>query len=157
MSVSELMAQHMGRKALLHFSVFFILVVSSVERDLSFYGWDEYNSEYQRYYSPAEAHTRRQIFEMNLELIKGMSSFAQSVLTLLMWTQVHNADPSKSWYAAVNEFTDWTEEEFRYRRASGLAEGFEWTIGISGAGLSLLLYYPLPHLSSPCNRVTLQP
>jgi len=70
------------------------------ERDLSKYTYEQYMKEFQKpgiaVAVPAEA------FAKNLEHIRK-----------------HNADASKTWFATVNEFTDWTTEEFRKLRANG--------------------------------------
>jgi len=72
------------------------------ERDFTNYTFEQYLAEFSKLpkqYGASDYNsydTRKQIFMSNLELIKQ-----------------HNADQSKSWYATVNEFTDWTDEEFR--------------------------------------------
>jgi len=49
-----------------------------------------------------EEHVKRQqIFNEHLDIIRE-----------------HNSDPSKTWFLAVNEFTDWSPEEFRATRTS---------------------------------------
>ena len=57
-------------------------------------------TEFDRSYATVEEQVHReQVFLKNLELIKR-----------------HNTDPSKTWYATVNEYADWTNEEFRAHR-----------------------------------------
>jgi hypothetical protein len=69
------------------------------ERDLSGYSYDLYENEFGRNHVGDERIKRKQIFNTNLDAIR-----------------THNADPSKSWFAAVNEFTDLTRDEFKARQ-----------------------------------------
>merc|ERR1719414_1031424 len=62
------------------------------ERDLSGYTFEEYQIEFK---NGANGQERRPIFEHNLKLINQ-----------------HNANPKKTWFATVNQFTDMTGEEF---------------------------------------------
>lgn len=75
------------------------------ERDLTTYSFEHYSSEFGESAGgsaaggPPERAARRAAFEANLELIRG-----------------HNAEASKAWFAGVNEFTAWSNSEFRARR-----------------------------------------
>lgn len=79
------------------------------ERDLGEYTFEQFEREFpQRLYSsassgwtPQASELRRSVFEANLELMRA-----------------HNADPDKTWFAAPNEFADWTNREFRAARTS---------------------------------------
>ena len=66
-----------------------------MERDLNNYTYEDYVKEFAK----TSSEERRASFESNLELIKG-----------------HNSQIGKSWWATVNNFTDWTNEEFRAQR-----------------------------------------
>eukprot|EP01103_Thecamoeba_quadrilineata_P017904 TRINITY_DN6554_c0_g1_i1.p1 TRINITY_DN6554_c0_g1~~TRINITY_DN6554_c0_g1_i1.p1 ORF type:complete len:379 (+),score=61.64 TRINITY_DN6554_c0_g1_i1:60-1196(+) len=73
------------------------------------YDFQDYVQEYRRNYpTPAEELFRKEVFEARLNVIRK-----------------HNADPSFSWKRGVNEFSDWTEEEFRrllgYNKVLGYA------------------------------------
>jgi len=70
------------------------------ERDLSNYTYEMFVQEFGS--TMMVGLPRRQIFEENLALIRQ-----------------HNADSSKTWFATVNEYTDWTNEEFRAHRTMG--------------------------------------
>jgi cathepsin L len=76
------------------------------ERDLVGYVHERYLIEFQKHYLPEESHRRKEIFEQNLRRIRE-----------------HNADPSKTWFATVNEFTDWTKEEFRAKKLGRIPDG----------------------------------
>lgn len=71
------------------------------ERDLNGYTYDAYVQEFHKDVDlmGLQGQSRREIFETNLQQIR-----------------THNADPSKTWFATVNEFTDWKFEEFTARR-----------------------------------------
>lgn len=73
------------------------------ERDLSYYTFEMYKEEFKEFgkqqYSTDEHQDRQQIFSANLALMRE-----------------HNADPAKTWFATVNEFSDWTNQEFRAHR-----------------------------------------
>jgi len=62
------------------------------ERELSGYSYTQYVAEFAK--NAVDA-SREAIFNDNMALIRQ-----------------HNADESKTWFAAPNEFTDWTNEEF---------------------------------------------
>lgn len=66
------------------------------ERDFSRYTYIDYIKEFGKNSNDA---ARETIFDENLALILK-----------------HNADESKTWFATVNEFTDWTNGEFRAQR-----------------------------------------
>jgi cathepsin L len=63
------------------------------ERDLKGYSYADYLAEFGKV---ANGNDQEAVFQANLELIK-----------------THNANPSKTWFATVNQFTDMTNEEFR--------------------------------------------
>jgi len=65
------------------------------ERDFIGYTYDQYLAEFGK---NADS-SREQIFSENMAFLLK-----------------HNADESKSWFATVNEFSDWTNEEFRAKR-----------------------------------------
>jgi len=65
------------------------------ERDLSEYTYEHYQKEFNKV---ADAQ-RKEIFEQNMEFIR-----------------THNAQEDKTWFATVNEFADWDNEEFRAHR-----------------------------------------
>eukprot|EP00928_Gymnodinium_smaydae_P060897 TRINITY_DN4478_c0_g1_i1.p1 TRINITY_DN4478_c0_g1~~TRINITY_DN4478_c0_g1_i1.p1 ORF type:complete len:396 (-),score=108.36 TRINITY_DN4478_c0_g1_i1:170-1315(-) len=69
------------------------------ERDLDGYTYEQYLKEFDK--TPSNGIGSEKVFLDNLELIRRQ-----------------NADPEKTWFATVNEFTDWTNEEFRARRVS---------------------------------------
>lgn len=79
------------------------------ERDLSSYTYEQYEREFpaRRWSSLATGWTaqvgelRQSTFESNLAVMRA-----------------HNADANKTWFAAPNEFTDWTNDEFRAARTS---------------------------------------
>jgi len=77
------------------------------ERDLSKYTYELYLKEFRGVAGSLTAPdpVRQRVFERNLALIRQQ-----------------NADPAKSWFATVNEFTDWTNEEFRARRTGRRAD-----------------------------------
>jgi|EP00927_Polykrikos_kofoidii_P011672 cathepsin L len=58
-----------------------------------------YIQEFRKQYSSEEVRQRQEVFENNFKQICDF-----------------NADTSKTWFASVNEFTDWTNDEFRARR-----------------------------------------
>jgi len=62
------------------------------------YTFEQYQAEFQRTYSPEEFSLRQSIFERKLKAIRE-----------------HNANPTNTWKAGVNHFTDRTEGEFRTR------------------------------------------
>ena len=68
------------------------------------YSFQQFRSEFSKSYEEGEAAQRQAIFEANLRKI-----------------QSHNADYKSgfhSWYMAVNQFADWSEEEFSAIRAT---------------------------------------
>jgi len=65
------------------------------ERDFAGYSYADYCAEYGKNAVP----NREAIFNKNLAMV-----------------QQHNADSTKTWFATVNEFTDWTLDEFRAQR-----------------------------------------
>jgi cathepsin L len=65
------------------------------ERNLSGYTYADYVAEFGK----NSDSSREAIFNQNMALILK-----------------HNADESKTWFATVNDFSDWTNEEFRARR-----------------------------------------
>lgn len=75
------------------------------ERDLSAYTHDDYVKEFAKRYTPEEVASRQAIFEANLATIRE-----------------HNSNPSKSFFMTVNEFADWTNEEFRANRMGARPE-----------------------------------
>jgi cathepsin L len=72
------------------------------ERDLSKYTYEQYLEEFQNSGVYEAAPNRAEVFAKNLAHIRQ-----------------HNADVTKTWFATVNEFTDWTTEEFRKLRVHG--------------------------------------
>jgi len=72
-------------------AVAFVTVAAASERSFVGYSFEAFQSEFGKHDS-----TRRQIFEGNLKFIND-----------------HNANPSKTWWAAVNQFADMTNVEFR--------------------------------------------
>lgn len=69
-----------------------------VERDLLTYTFEDYEHEFGKKQAGNRA-IRSFVFEKHLRII-----------------QEHNADPHKSWSMGVNEFTDWSAEEFKANR-----------------------------------------
>jgi len=70
------------------------------ERELSGYTHADFQLEFNKVYnSDEEVAHRKSIFEKNLAMIR-----------------THNAQQDKTWYAAVNEFADWDNDEFRATR-----------------------------------------
>jgi len=72
-----------------------------------------YSQEFRKQYSSEEVLRRKEIFENNLKQIRDF-----------------NADPSKTWFATVNEFTDWTNEEFRARRLGKIPDAKDETYAL---------------------------
>lgn len=72
------------------------------ERDWTGYTYEQFVAEFNKNYGADEQLTRKATFDANLALINN-----------------HNSDASKTWFATVNEFSDWTNEEFRQKRAHG--------------------------------------
>jgi len=68
------------------------------ERDWSGYTYEQYLKDFPEK-AAENGFKRKTIFYSNMKLI-----------------QEHNANPEKTWFAGVNEFTDWTNAEFRARR-----------------------------------------
>jgi cathepsin L len=91
-------------------------------RDFSDYTFEQYKAEFGKNYNSDEHDSRREVFEANIKLINQQ-----------------NADDNKSWFATVNEFTDWTNEEFRAKRTSGRVTEFpgELTAGEPVAAVDL--------------------
>eukprot|EP00927_Polykrikos_kofoidii_P005069 TRINITY_DN12021_c0_g1_i1.p1 TRINITY_DN12021_c0_g1~~TRINITY_DN12021_c0_g1_i1.p1 ORF type:complete len:408 (+),score=50.18 TRINITY_DN12021_c0_g1_i1:88-1224(+) len=71
------------------------------ERELSAYTYEQFEREFGKSHVGAERLRRERIFNDNLRVIRE-----------------HNSDASKSWFLTVNEFADWTPEEFRATRTS---------------------------------------
>jgi cathepsin L len=71
------------------------------ERDLSTYSYDDYEKEFGRNAVGQQRSDREKVFNRNLQSIRE-----------------HNADPSKTWYMTVNEYADWTPDEFRAARTN---------------------------------------
>lgn len=70
------------------------------ERDLSAYTYEDYQQEFGKVYnSVEEISTRKATFEKHLDMIN-----------------THNAQEDKTWFATVNEFADWENDEFRAMR-----------------------------------------
>lgn len=70
------------------------------ERDLREYSFEQFREEFgQNYNSVEEKQIRKEIFTRNLAMINE-----------------HNSMEDKTWFATVNEFTAWTNEEFRAQR-----------------------------------------
>jgi len=69
------------------------------ERDFTNYTYEDYLKEFPKNYQTEELSNRKNTFEDNLHKI-----------------QKHNSDSSKSFFMTVNEFADWTNEEFRANR-----------------------------------------
>lgn len=70
------------------------------EHELSGYTFEDFQSDFNKVYnSVEESGSRKAIFERNLEMIRA-----------------HNAQDDKSWFATVNEFADWDNEEFKSLR-----------------------------------------
>jgi len=67
------------------------------------YTFEQYVRDFAKPYVPgtAEFDRRREIFDANLR-----------------WIVAHNAQPGPTWTAGINEFTDRTSEEMRYRHPS---------------------------------------
>ena len=63
--------------------------------------FDEFLIKHNKFYSDEEYFYRASIFSETLKQI-----------------EAHNADPSNTWTMGVNQFADWTEEEFRNQRLS---------------------------------------
>ena len=72
------------------------------ESDWTQYTFEQYNIDFLHAFDQIENVDRGSIFRANLALVNE-----------------HNADPAKTWFAAVNEFTAWTNDEFRQKRAHG--------------------------------------
>lgn len=73
-------------------------------KDYEEYSFQQFCSEFSKTYEAEEAAERQAIFEANLKKI-----------------QAHNAEYKSglhSWYMGVNQFADWSEEEFRGIRAT---------------------------------------
>jgi len=66
--------------------------------ELQRYTFEHYQNEFQKNYSPEELPMRQALFEKKLKEINS-----------------HNANPTKTWKAGVNHFTDRTDAEFRTR------------------------------------------
>jgi len=84
------------------------LAASGSEIDISQYTHEVYCRNFKKSYSGAERVRRAAVFAENVARINAV-----------------NTDKSSTWFAAINEFADWTNEEFRAQRASGVktAEG----------------------------------
>jgi cathepsin L len=75
------------------------------ERDLSNYSFEDYLAEHAKNYDIVEHEARRATFMTNLNIVNE-----------------HNSNIDKSWFMTVNEFTDWTNDEFRAKRMGKLPE-----------------------------------
>jgi len=70
------------------------------ERELGDYSFEDYQQEFNKVYnSNDETGSRKAIFERNMEMVRA-----------------HNAQDDKTWFATVNEFADWDNDEFRAQR-----------------------------------------
>ena len=63
------------------------------------YSFSDYAKEYNKVYEPEEFTRREAIFIKNLEYIT-----------------THNAEVGKTWTAGLNEYTDWSNDEFKSKR-----------------------------------------
>eukprot|EP01060_Flectonema_neradi_P003173 TRINITY_DN12026_c1_g1_i1.p1 TRINITY_DN12026_c1_g1~~TRINITY_DN12026_c1_g1_i1.p1 ORF type:complete len:358 (+),score=99.66 TRINITY_DN12026_c1_g1_i1:47-1120(+) len=63
------------------------------------YSFSDYTKEYGKVYEAEEFARREEIFHKNLEYITA-----------------HNAEEGRTWTAGLNEYTDWSNEEFRAKR-----------------------------------------
>jgi cathepsin L len=75
------------------------------ERDFTNYTYEDYLEEFPKNYMPEEIVARKATFLANLDRIRE-----------------HNSEPSKTWFMTVNEFADWTNEEFRAKRMGARPE-----------------------------------
>jgi predicted DNA binding CopG/RHH family protein len=88
-------------QALLLFCLSATLLAASVDaarpkwHELENYSFKQYVQDFGKDYSSDEYHVRQKLFETRLKEIKA-----------------HNADPSKTWKEGVNQFTDYTKDEF---------------------------------------------
>lgn len=71
------------------------------ERDLSSYTFEDYEAEFAKRHGATEREKRQALFHKHLQIIRE-----------------HNADPDKSWFMTVNEFADWSPEEFQSQRTT---------------------------------------
>jgi len=69
------------------------------EQDLSDYSFENYEKEFAKRYVGDERLKRQEIFNEHLDIIRK-----------------HNADPDMTWFLGVNEFADWSPEEFSATR-----------------------------------------
>eukprot|EP00928_Gymnodinium_smaydae_P070051 TRINITY_DN53993_c0_g1_i1.p1 TRINITY_DN53993_c0_g1~~TRINITY_DN53993_c0_g1_i1.p1 ORF type:complete len:376 (-),score=68.99 TRINITY_DN53993_c0_g1_i1:52-1179(-) len=75
------------------------------ERDFNGYTYDHYLEEFGK--KDSNSVGSKQAFVENMERIRRQ-----------------NEDPEKTWFATVNEFTDWTNEEFRALRHGRISQPF---------------------------------
>jgi cathepsin H len=78
-----------------------LLIVSCLGKLGSEHYFNAYLSEYSKSYSEEEYHYRHNIF---LETLKRI--------------ELHNSNPEHTWKMGINEFSDWTDEEFMAKRVS---------------------------------------
>jgi len=71
-------------------------------RDLSDYSFAHFESEFDRSYSPSERSHRQALFDQELEGVNAQN-------------ELFTAGKS-TWWATVNEFSDWTKEEFSTKK-----------------------------------------
>ena len=69
------------------------------ERDFASYTFEDYLAEFPKNYATEELDARKATFNANLQIIKE-----------------HNSNADKTYFLTVNEFADWTNEEFRSKR-----------------------------------------
>eukprot|EP01060_Flectonema_neradi_P020302 TRINITY_DN27840_c0_g1_i1.p1 TRINITY_DN27840_c0_g1~~TRINITY_DN27840_c0_g1_i1.p1 ORF type:complete len:395 (+),score=69.24 TRINITY_DN27840_c0_g1_i1:48-1187(+) len=74
------------------------------------YSFVDYLIEFDKNYDTAEHNRRKHIFDTNKQ-----------------WILNHNNNPSKTWTAGLNYFSDWTLEEYIKKRASGLDRITWWS------------------------------
>jgi len=103
--VSQLLLQVVAMRSAVAFSVLAGAVSSPLlgERDFAGYSFEDYLGEFNKNYAKADYFSRKALFNANLQKI-----------------QDHNSNPSKTWFMAVNEFTDLTPEEFKASRLGEL-------------------------------------
>jgi len=72
------------------------------EQDWSAYTFERYKKDFSKEHTAENSADAEAAFLANLKLINE-----------------HNAKPDKTWYATVNEYTDWSFETFKSKRAAG--------------------------------------
>jgi len=83
------------------------------ERDWSAYTYDQYLTDFSKSAFNTIGSDRKEIFESNLKLILEQ-----------------NAKTEKTWHAGPNEFTDWTNEEFRAFRTGSRPDQRAMKLGV---------------------------